>query len=976
MSDQEFDLSQRFPNLRPIRKTPSLQTVNGIGCALYGRRDEDPETGTYVATHYFTVLFVPLCALGAYRVIQAQEGGWYFLGREPLSGGARLFNYLSLLVIVGLVGLVGGLIYTGTDSYKTGRKLAEADRLVEQGQAGQAAGLYRDVMLSANSSPVARDRLKALIEAPPASATEAAGVFRVAVEVHREGTTLVPDLFQQGLDTAGKHTDDPKGALEIIEAVAPVASRPQDHLPLRRKLLEKLVVTQPDDVDLASRLAVVYEALDERQRCEKLLVRHEKALGQREGAAILGRIYAAQGKYDRAFALLDPFVQGRLVQLRAAEQDYQRAIEAVQQRAVEALKSRKAPGFDYQAAERAGEAQRAAMVNSYIEAKLREDPAVGAALNAQRRQAAVVLASLDLGLVRLQRAQALANPAARKAELEAAEKVFLSISNVASQSGRYRLTLGQVYYWLGKHAEGRKLFDELLDAEKRSADILLGVAGILREVGASGEARKLVEEAYSKETDQAKKHQAAGARAVMSTDTDDEILWLERSNPQDRDVKASLHTARGKKALADGKDAEAAGFFKQAIAVYEQMPESPTSLNNGALAHFGMFRATHEREHFTRGVDRIDRALALQPGDSILLGNAVSVVLETALLDLLGAEIDLKLLKRSAQLSLLSHLYRDRAGRQKVIGELRKHPGVVKVRSYLDRLVVLSPRRHYPHNLQAELFTLFDDAEGLIAIRGRLAKVELDLERSRKEILDYYTGKDEPSKVEQWKKSQARQEEVLEAARKHGGVTRAVAAASVAQSRMSLAPLLGGTDPDQVVKLAEEAHQAAPSSATQATLIAALLFRAHEQLKKTEPAYAKLAKRSERSVGSSLIRYLLGGEKTALRDKVAAHTDVVRAAGLVAEQVKVQPDQASPSAWALLRVIRPTDADEIGKLVRADRVSEAKRAIDRVLSPLSANGALEENWRLRLDGKDSAADAVLLQAYRQGVPLPIPTAED
>jgi hypothetical protein len=108
----ESDLSSRFPNLRPIHKVPSLGTVNGIGTAVYGSRDHDPETGTYVKTHGFVVLFVPIVSLGAYRVADAPQGGWYFIGREPLSGLAKLWNLCVLLLVLGGAGLIGWKTYT------------------------------------------------------------------------------------------------------------------------------------------------------------------------------------------------------------------------------------------------------------------------------------------------------------------------------------------------------------------------------------------------------------------------------------------------------------------------------------------------------------------------------------------------------------------------------------------------------------------------------------------------------------------------------------------------------------------------------------------------------------------------------------------------------------------------------------------------------------------------------------------------
>ena len=78
----EIDLNTKFPQLRPISSPPGLFRFNGFGVGIYGSRDPDAETGTYVATYCISALWVPILALRAYRVARAGEG-WYFLGREP-----------------------------------------------------------------------------------------------------------------------------------------------------------------------------------------------------------------------------------------------------------------------------------------------------------------------------------------------------------------------------------------------------------------------------------------------------------------------------------------------------------------------------------------------------------------------------------------------------------------------------------------------------------------------------------------------------------------------------------------------------------------------------------------------------------------------------------------------------------------------------------------------------------------------------
>jgi archaellum component FlaC len=94
-----------FGNLESISSAPSLTTWNTIGFKLYGHSDDDPETGSYVATHYFVALFLPLFPLARYRVIHT-GGGYRFFGKLPLRKGDRwhlgISGALILAVILGI----------------------------------------------------------------------------------------------------------------------------------------------------------------------------------------------------------------------------------------------------------------------------------------------------------------------------------------------------------------------------------------------------------------------------------------------------------------------------------------------------------------------------------------------------------------------------------------------------------------------------------------------------------------------------------------------------------------------------------------------------------------------------------------------------------------------------------------------------------------------------------------------------------
>jgi tetratricopeptide (TPR) repeat protein len=718
----------------------------------------------------------------------------------------------------------------------------------------------------------------------------------------------------------------------------------------------------------------VCHQLGDNARCEAVLAPHADKLGQLDGAAILGRIFAARGKYAQASALLNPFVERRLPKLRAAENAVQTAAQAVKGRVGRQFDTRSAPGFDFAKFDAAPQAQQAQMQWAYYFRVLKEDPGFRSAQQQLAAEGLVTSAALDLGLVLLYRAQALRDPIARRQELEKAEKTFLAVRGQASNNDQYRVNLGQVYYWLGKHAEGRKLFDELLKKHGRSSEMLVRVAQVLRNVGVVSEARALSEEAYNKETNKANKQHAAHLRAVMNRDLDDHITWLERANRDDPLVQASLSEARGDKASRDNRDEEAAKHYREAIATYGRLAESAGTLNNCALAHFALFRVTQERDEFKRGLDKLDRAIALQPDNSIFLSNAPSVVVESAVRDVIGNALDLKQLKQSASLGLLSYLYKDAAGRQKYIDQVRKHPGILKACDYLDKWLLLSPKGVYPYAWLVALHSFTRDEGALRAVWERLQKVELDLADSQRETLDVYAGKKDQKRARDLKMSLARQEKIVQATRKGGGATFAVAAAQLVTLTLGRAYLPDLTvDPDGLVKLAEEAHAAAPSAGTHATLVSALYFRAHRTLIKQDKGYAQLAERTRRSLGRRLLTYVVG-EEGPLRARALANADLKRALALSAEGLKAFPDDLGPATWAMLRGSNPAQAERLAVAIRKDRIGDLQRRIGRVMAPLEANGILNAYWLLRMDGKDKEAVALLKQEAPK-VPLPLPADE-
>jgi FtsH-binding integral membrane protein len=103
--------------MRWLAKPPVLYRLNGIGMALYGKRDVDANDSSYVTTYVLTFVWIPLCCFAAYRVREASgPSGWslifwshssqsFFIGpRVPLSTFARRWNLASALLFAAIVG--------------------------------------------------------------------------------------------------------------------------------------------------------------------------------------------------------------------------------------------------------------------------------------------------------------------------------------------------------------------------------------------------------------------------------------------------------------------------------------------------------------------------------------------------------------------------------------------------------------------------------------------------------------------------------------------------------------------------------------------------------------------------------------------------------------------------------------------------------------------------------------------------------
>jgi hypothetical protein len=328
-------------------------------------------------------------------------------------------------------------------------KLKRADELAAAGNLAESARVSQEVAEGPSSPAMAaaaveQVKARAKSSATHASAQEAADILRVAVELRHTGRWPEPAdaLYKQGMALVRQErSTDPTGALEILEVVAPIAPQGGDLNELRRELLEKLVAAHPDDPEIVSRLAGVFEATGQEERALRLLEPIRERLGTTEGARILGLADARRGQANLALGLLRPYVRTRLELLGAADQAWQSATKRASQRAVDRLLA-DSLAFD----SGSSNATKGKRMSKRLGDLFENDPESDRAWRRRASKYSVVPVAHELGTMLLTHAQSQADRNSRESLLDEAEKLFLDVAQVSgpADSDRDRLCLAEV----------------------------------------------------------------------------------------------------------------------------------------------------------------------------------------------------------------------------------------------------------------------------------------------------------------------------------------------------------------------------------------------------------------------------------------------------------------------------------------------------------------------------------------------------
>jgi len=491
---------------------------------------------------------------------------------------------------------------------------------------------------------------------------------------------------------------------------------------------------------------------------------------------------------------------------------------------------------------------------------------------------------------------------------------------------------------------------------------------VLREVGEVDAARSVVEAGYNRQTEARPKQALAELRSLMMKDNSDQIAWLNRADTASPHVRASLASANGFEALLKGNRDEARGHYEAAVAAYDAMPESAATLNNSSLALNAIYSITADPATFKRAADRIDRALALRPSDSILLSNGLSSLMDAVIRDAVGTQIDLAVLGRSADWSMLNFLYHDDAGFEKVYGRVGKHPGLAKSRIYAGKLTLLAPKSTTGYSSLDTIFEITRDESAMARLVEQVRGSGLQ-DTQREAYLDYLDSKDDAKTKADFEASRARAQAAYDKVKGRKDATFAFAAAALANA------MIGGTtfglpmSADDAVALGQAAQAAAPSVGSQAALEAALLYRAHTKLMASNSAYAAQAKLTQRSFGSHLTRFYLG-QTGPIGDAVRAQPDVKTYVKMQIDDLRSLSQRPGAISVYVARAKEPALAKAAEAVLTANRIRPMTDAINGVLSPRDLDTMFRVYFRKLVAGDRPGAHAAVTALVELGVPVP------
>lgn len=970
-----IDLKELFPDMEPVNGAPSVFNINGCGLMLYGRRDFDSNTGTYLTTQCLTLIFIPLLCLKTFRVADNANGGWAIIGREPMSWLAKGWSLLSMWLLAVGIGMAYWFSHTSSPEYIAGQKVEEAVRAEEAGDWATAMDNYQSVATgSTTHRSKALKGFERVIDnhVGTASLEDAQSMLGRAINLGNVSgqdfaTRVIHDFTGKAVEA--HRAEKPAECRALLKAVDPLIVKAKDPGESRkwvttvsRELLESAVALPNPSVDVVVDLAMVLEEEGELERCETILQQRKDELGTTEGARILGQIYSRRSDVDNAYALLMPYMQVRLDRLKEVNESLESMYESAQQTAINALQNGQAPESFYTRYDAASEEQQGQMVGEFIMARVESNSTIKD-LQAQIMElSGAIPAAIDLGILQLQRAQQESDANKRKQELEQAEKTFLAVRGQLGETDTYRLFLGQVYFWMDRQDEGRELFDKLLE-ENTSDEIQLQVASVYRQVGSVNEARELCEKVYEFSTVEKSRKQAAGLRAVMHTDVEDQIQWLSRGEQDTLIAKINLNWAKAQQAMQNGKDKEAIDLLRTVVAAYANSPETAAELNNEALAWFSLAELAEEPASFDRGLEKMERAMSLDPKNSLLLRNSTDKILQAAVRDVMKDKMDLAALRVEESIDLLDYVFTDKAGAMEIAAALQQHPGFRKSIENYEKLTVLAPRSVAGWMALNRIYSFLDDDEKLKSMATRLQQADLEMTDNARQLDKLKSGELDDRYKSHCENAIEANQNVIDERQTKADLTFTVAAGERIDANSLIDTIDGTVDHGADAELATFAFDAAPSQAMTRRIASTHAAAILNDLKAKSDVCRQFDKRHGRILQVETLLLMGLQLDRSLIPETKKHPRYAAFVEAVSRHQQNFPLHNSATRYLLMNVLSEKDiADEHKRRLLELDMIPVYRQIQTKLYPFAPSALMDSFWThtLRKSSDEAAATLKLL----------------
>ena len=953
---EEVDLFKLFPEMKPVEKAPTMFSINGFGLSMAGRRDGHAKTRSYIKNHVITLLFIPVIAIGAYRVTDAQDGGWYFLGKEKMSRLSAIWNLVVVAAIAGMIGISMWQSKINSPDYKASQKIAEAEEHLNASAPLLAAKSYLEAyhFNSAKNKDKAVSGFKQAIDEGLKSnhPTEAAGCTELLID-----SPLWPklradynSLYSDTLDRAkNASAEDPDTALQFIDSASQIAGSDIQWVPIRTQLLEtKLQNKENFDVSLAEELSQIYLDNSDIQKVIELLEPNTDKISGSEAERILGTAYLNTGVSDKAVHLLESYVSTRQKRWETASNKLDQLGQSTYQKAIDALDNGKAPEKFYTDYNKANEEEQYRMVDEYVANYVEKDRAYNTALQSYNKLTSVPAAVMDLGVAYLGIAQTDANH--RQENLEKAEKTLLSLQSYAGDSQEYKLFLGQVYYWLGKSDEGKKLFDSLIADSERSFNILYLLAQTLREIGIVDESKNLLEEAFEKGSTLEDKSAAAELRSLLSDDSDEQITWLKKCDQMNPDVKIRLNTATARLAWEKNDKERALKHYQLALAGYQDLPVNEVTLNNMALLHFQLFNVTGDVSHYNDGLAKMEKAIEVEPNNSILSGNTADAFFTAAYHEVLSSELEPRILQYGIDVSYFRFFYENHEEREKIMSTLRNHPHYKKAKSLFERALLLSPQSRDLYAKGLTTFSITRDMEMLSFIERKIEESKIDLSGDESKWLQDLNSRD----LEEEKRSQTTYREFNNQVKSDlkKPIWQAVIESHIQSSPFSLWDVSPILDIEKRIQKLEELKNKFPSSAMSSTYNSALMTMAAVDLRKGEPEFSSWVEKAKSQLGAEALVGLWLENATSPEEVFSKYPSVKKAIVKKIELSNQFSNSYDAGDWYFSRFLSLDESKRIRKLIDKDPITKTTGRFYNDFAPYSPGSILSRTIQLMAEGKE------------------------